>query len=142
MRAFTIRQPWAWAVATGAKSVENRKQAFNYTGPLMVHAGGQLADAAAFTTVHDLTGSPVPDLGRPGCPTESALGAVIAVVDITGVHRSTDCNNTCSPWAQPYQAHHVLSNPRILRRPVTANGRLGLWRPDEDLIAAVRRQLP
>lgn len=141
MRAFTVRAPWSWAIARGFKDVENRKQAFTYTGLLMIHAGAQLADAEAFRTVADLVPEEMPLLGSPGGRTELALGAVIAVADLVGVHRSNECNSSCSPWAQQFQAHHLIRNPRILKRPVPANGRLGLWAPDEDLIAAVRRQL-
>lgn len=39
MRAITIRQPWAWAVAHGGKVTENRTALFTYRGPLLIHAG-------------------------------------------------------------------------------------------------------
>ena len=41
VRAITIRQPWADAVATGAKLRENRGARFpaGYRGPILVHAG-------------------------------------------------------------------------------------------------------
>jgi len=48
---------------------------------------------------------------------------------------------TCSPWALPDQHHLILSAPRALPEPIPARGRLGLWRPDDALAAAIRDQL-
>lgn len=39
MKAITIHQPWAWAIAAGKKTIENRGWATNYRGPLLIHAG-------------------------------------------------------------------------------------------------------
>jgi ASCH domain len=39
MRALSIRQPWAWAIATGLKDVENRSWPTDYRGPFLIHAG-------------------------------------------------------------------------------------------------------
>jgi hypothetical protein len=145
MKCLTIRQPMAWAVFHG-KDVENRRQAFNYLGPLLIHAGLHLADQGAFQTVQGLADRPLPILGTPAGGTAAELGAVIGVVDVTGVHRSHECGATngrtgCSKWAQEFSAHLVLANPRVLRYPVPASGKQGLWTPSADVVAAVRRQL-
>jgi hypothetical protein len=39
MKALSIRQPWAWAVTEGHKTIENRRWATAYRGPLLIHAG-------------------------------------------------------------------------------------------------------
>lgn len=39
MKALSIRQPWAWAIVQGHKSVENRTWTMRHTGPLLIHAG-------------------------------------------------------------------------------------------------------
>ncbi|HHY88739.1 MAG TPA: ASCH domain-containing protein, partial [Chloroflexi bacterium] len=39
MKALSVRQPWAWLIAQGYKTVENRTWATNYRGPLLIHAG-------------------------------------------------------------------------------------------------------
>lgn len=140
MRVLTIRQPWAGAVFHG-KDIENRPGLFTYRGPLFIHAGQYLGDPAAFETVEDLTGVRVPVFGSPRAGVEWELGAVIGVVDLVNAHRSADCKSNCSRWAQAFQAHHVLANPRVLRRPVPARGKQGLWTADEALEAAVREQL-
>ena len=91
------------------------------------------------------------------------LGAVIGVVDLVGEHRGHQqedaeawepdeyCDipsvlgprpKTCSPWALPDHHHLELANPRPLTTPIPARGRLGLWRPDPDLTAAILAALP
>jgi hypothetical protein len=40
LKAISIRQPWAWAIVTGEKDVENRSSHFpqRYRGPVLIHA--------------------------------------------------------------------------------------------------------
>ena len=37
-QCLSIRQPWAWAVCSGAKDIENRTWATEYRGPLAIQA--------------------------------------------------------------------------------------------------------
>ena len=37
--ALSVRQPWAWAIVSGYKDVENRTWKTNYRGDLWIHAG-------------------------------------------------------------------------------------------------------
>lgn len=46
----------------------------------------------------------------------------------------------CSRWAMEDHYHLVLANPRPLPSPIPATGRLGLWRPDDTLAAAITEQ--
>ncbi len=39
IRVLSIRQPWAWLICNGLKSVENRTWATDYRGPILVHTG-------------------------------------------------------------------------------------------------------
>ena len=39
LRALTIRQPWAWAIAAGFKKVENRGWLPSYRGLVAIHSG-------------------------------------------------------------------------------------------------------
>ena len=38
MKAISIRQPWAWAIVTIGKDIENRNWPTRYRGPVLVHA--------------------------------------------------------------------------------------------------------
>lgn len=42
MKALSIRQPWAWAIVNGHKTIENRTWATTYRGPLLIHASKSL----------------------------------------------------------------------------------------------------
>jgi hypothetical protein len=44
MKALSIRQPWAWAIVSGLKTIENRSWQTNYRGPLLIHAAKSRAD--------------------------------------------------------------------------------------------------
>jgi hypothetical protein len=142
MRALSIRQPWAGAVALGWKPVENRTRAIHYRGDLLIHAAGQLATdfSDAVELIESITGQEIPVLGRPNESPAWAMGAIIGVAQLRVAHQG--CSASCSPWAQQGQVHHFLSNARLLRRPVPARGRLGLWVPDADVLAQVREVWP
>jgi len=38
MKALSIRQPWAWLIVQGFKTVENRSWRTHYRGPILIHA--------------------------------------------------------------------------------------------------------
>lgn len=44
MKAITVRQPWAWAIVSGLKIVENRTWRTPHRGPLLIHAGKSEVD--------------------------------------------------------------------------------------------------
>lgn len=148
MRVMTVRQPFAWAIIHGGKDVENRSRnvAGDYRGAVAIHAG--LTDAV---TDYDIDESALSVLrawrewwrrtGEPG----GQRGHIIGVVDLVSVHHAETCfgnpSGPCSPWSQPGALHIVLANPEPLPEPIPARGRLGLWRPDADLLAAITEQV-
>ena len=150
LRALSIRQPWAWAIATQEKDVENRSWQTHYRGLIAVHASRRLdedavipAPAAAealqvlraeVTLAHRLTPS----------AEHMRLGRIVAVAEITGCHEDGECEREwgfCSPWAQRFQWHWQLSGVRPLAEPVPCKGALGLWRVPDDIESAIRAQL-
>ncbi|MEQ7008404.1 hypothetical protein ABN028_19720 [Actinopolymorpha sp. B17G11] len=135
MRALTVRQPWAWAIIHGGKSIENRRTLWRYRGQLAIHAGVAKSAAgmrdehvrAAWSGKHGPEVDPLSDL---------ALGAIVGVVDLVDIHRDADC---CRPWGMSAYdgaggvTHLVLENPRPVE-PILCTGSLGLWRPDDELL--------
>lgn len=142
MKALTVRQPYGWAIFHG-KDIENRHQLFTHQGLLLIHTGQQLARAKDFEFVNHLADQPMPVLGRPGEPTECAVGSIIGAVDVLGGHRVDACGGTCSPWAdKTAPAHLRLGKPRVFRLPIPAFGRLGIWDVvNPGVVAAVKREL-
>ena len=79
IRCLTIKQPWAWLIVAGHKTLENRTWSTGYRGPLLIHAAARPdADANWFMTAvaHD-TGIQFPD--------RLPLGSIVGQVNMTGV---------------------------------------------------------
>lgn len=137
-RALTIKQPWASLIACGAKSVENRSwpipRTWSPTGPLLIHAGAGVArDAMTLPYVEN-------DLAKRGIHGDLPASAVLAVIGSVSCHQAAwGC---CSEvYAQAGDGWHwELRDLHTLPKPITATGRLGLWKPDADLLAAVEAQ--
>lgn len=145
MKALSIRQPWAGAVALGWKDVENRTRLTSHRGWLLVHASTQFATpyAAVVGEIEQLANRPagVPSSwGMPGASPAWDMGAIVGAVWLRAAHKG--CDGSCSRWAQPGQAHWMLDRPLVLRRPVPCSGRLGLWTPDQDVLDQVKEAWP
>lgn len=126
MRAISIRQPWAWAVVSGHKNVENKSQRTKYRGPVLVHAA-QRFDNAGFDWL-DRHGIDYPD--------ELDVGALVGIVEIIDCER-----NNNSEWAFPGFWHWVLDRPIEFKTPIACSGRLGLFEPpvSSPTVAAAKR---
>ena len=157
MKAITVKQPWAWAIAHGQKDIENRTWGTGYRGPLAIHAGAGWDEDGAYDkrVLRALHGfgdrfDPPLRVERLGPKTVRLLrdqqltpGAVVAVVDVVGICtvRSTAEQCGCGLWAAEGQCHWKVVNVRPLPKPVPCKGRLGLWDLPEDVEAAVMGQL-
>lgn len=126
MRALTIRQPWAGAIAHQTKRVENRSwklPAAHDGADILIHAGAEPDRQAVVYGPH-----------------LDVYGALVAVATVTGCHWSDD-GTCCGPWGFERTYHWTLDDVRALDAPVPAKGRLGLWTPSDDVLAAVQQQL-
>ena len=125
MRALSVRQPWAWAIAYAGKTVENRSRRFNHEGLVAIHASLGLDEPGFF---------PRNEAGHTAARKLDALGGRSNFWD-------ADCHAKCSPWAIDGQWHICLDDVRPLAEPVPARGKLGLWTVPEDVESAVRAQI-
>lgn len=156
MRVLTVRQPWAWAIIHGGKGVENRSRniAGDYRGPVAIH----VSKTPACRIGEHLVGGDIDfERDRSGYLARSERfawpyrlpwweGHVIGVVDLWAVHPDRD-NGLCCPkgggaWGMRDHWHLCVTRPQPLALPIPAKGRLGLWRPDVALEAAIRKQVP
>lgn len=145
VRALTVRQPWAWAITCGAKTVENRTWSTRYRGPLVIHAGARIdllgfTDPLIWRTAEEQTlaaGLTFPTAqGRVKRLLSAAghvTGAFTATTTLADVH--PDDGQCCTPWAQRSHLigrpvfHWVLADTRPLPVPLAARGYQGLWTP-------------
>jgi len=127
MKAISIRQPWAWAILHGGKSVENRDwvlpRQFQDTW-LWLHCGKRV-ERAAWYDIREIIGADPPQTA------DMPTGAVIGVVRFSHsfVTGEPDPMDT-SPWYQG-GVGWVVSGAYALSTPVPCKGRLKLWEPDE-----------
>ena len=119
MRALSIRQPWAWLVVNGYKTIENRTWSTNLRGRVYVHAGQR--------TVADDYPEQRHYLARAGIviPTELSRGAIVGEVTITGCLSASDSPWFCGPYG------FTLEDPAAYETPVPCRGQLGFFKVDE-----------
>lgn len=155
IRALTIKQPWAWAIAHGGKTVENRTWGTSYRGLVAIHAGARSGwdPAGEFSPLVQQSWAAVDQVpgGSAGPLTRASesltFKAVIAVAWLRHCHQVPGPCSSCfrlslnSPWAVQGAYHWVLQDVTQLPEPVPCDGKLGLWRLPGPVEAAVRAQL-
>lgn len=151
VRGLTIKQPWAFAIAEGFKTVENRSRRTHHRGTILIHAGSACDPSVSIARYSRPAAARLDGLGGSGNfwdartllpsrivstpPTPVALSAVIATARIAGCHEAS--SNCCAPWGQPDQWHWELADIEPLTTAVACRGALGLWRPAADVMDAV-----
>jgi hypothetical protein len=120
MRALTIRQPWAWAILSAGKRIENRTwkpPEWAVGSVIALHAGGVLEEEGA--ALLRRRGFAVPD--------ELPRAAIVGTARIAGVITAP----VDDPWWEG-PVGWVLSEVMQLPEPIPCPGKQGLWKlPDE-----------
>jgi hypothetical protein len=114
--ALSVRQPWAWLLASGQKDIENRTWRTRYRGPILIHAGLNrsgwkpelLADIAPL--VH--------------LPIELDFGGIVGIADVVACEETS-----CSPWYITGSFAWVLSDAAVLPFR-SCKGALGIFKPN------------
>lgn len=119
--ALTLVQPWASAIITGLKPVENRGWRFPFALPatIAVHASRRTLDPDTYAGL----AAQLAALGDPQLlPRSALLGTII----IAAQHEAGDCGCP-APWAAPAGHHWLLHTPVALRTPIPSKGALRIW---------------
>ena len=148
MKVLTIRQPWAWLIANGHKTCENRSWEAAHRGPLLIHASRNLdgyrevrkIQKEGFdATVDDGLGNKI--TLPPARVLKEQCGMILAEVELLDCVPLGSARRLSLSFAEGplcFQMRLV----RRLARPVPATGLLGIWTlADEAALAAVRSQL-
>lgn len=122
MKALTVKQPWAWAIAHGGKNIENRMWRTGYRGPLAIHAG--LTDDEEAIDFRIAKAWAAQQNRQPAQQT-LIRGAIIATASLKDCHLERD--GCCQPWGEPGAFHFVLADIQPLVTPVPCRGALNLW---------------
>lgn len=132
---ITVQQPWAWAIVSADKNVENRSQMWSYRGRLLIHAGARWSQRG--------DQSPLIQRAAQGRSLAGALdtSAVIGTAVLVDCHLDAGC---CKPWGESAYVerggrerrrivHLVLEDREPLPEPIPCPGALGLWIPPVDV---------
>jgi hypothetical protein len=120
IRALTLYQPWAWAVAAGKKTVENRSWRpwswllkDNVETWLAIHAGSTYEkEGERFLRERGVV------LSQEGSRTK---GAILGVGRLIGCVTKSEDPMFFGPYGW------VLDNLRLLSAPIFIKGQMGLW---------------
>lgn len=116
MRALVVKQPWAWAIMSGHKRVENRSWTTKYRGPVAIIAGASRSSLASATRF--LSGLGIER------PSDLPFGCILGVVNLVDIILPSQSDD---PFAEgPFC--WMLEQPVKLLRPVPFRGQLGLFR--------------
>ena len=133
MRAISLWQPWATAIALGVKRVETRHWSTNYTGPLAIHA------AKHWTRAEKEFASVERSLGR--LPARLPFGAIVATCTLMGCRRTEDVDQQMAAIERIYGNYDpgrfawFLTDIVALPEPIPFKGHQGFFNvPDEILI--------
>jgi hypothetical protein len=117
LRAVTVRQPWAWAIARGFKDIENRSwyPRLDPGDELAIHAAAAAPTWEDVQRVTKLLGR------RTEVPEEFDCGCVVATARFVRAVEASRSRWFGGPigW--------VLERVKPLREPVDCKGQLGLW---------------
>jgi len=124
MKALTLWQPWAQAIALGLKQIETRSWATNHRGPLAIHAAKRpLPDMARWAGIF-------PDISEGAFP----LGCIVAITSVVDCVEMTDkLIKELSPVEralghyEPGRFAWILGPIFPLPSPIFISGHQGLW---------------
>jgi hypothetical protein len=148
VKALTVRQPWASLLVMGVKRIETRPWRLREPQRLLIHAGtkmpcriGQRVTFGAWEVERDSAGLLL--RGPIAWPYRLPMGALIGSINVFEVRRtdSGECGPDDAERAlgdySPGRFAWSTNCPQPLPEPIPCKGRLTLWTPPDDVLAAV-----
>lgn len=132
MRAISLWQPWATAIAYGTKKIETRHWSTTYRGPLAIHAAKRWdRQQREFAGVEQM---------MLRLPKEMPLGAIIATCLLYHIRPTAELDPTISDIERLYgdyaQGRYgwLFTEVRVLREPVPFKGAQGFFNVPDELL--------
>lgn len=111
-RVLTLKQPWAWAIVCGGKTIENRVWPTSYRGRLYIHAGKS----------YERNGEQYIESLGISVPDNLPRGGIVGHCELIACGSFPE-----NPWAMEDQFHWLLRNAEASEfEPM--KGKLGIWR--------------
>ncbi|HQW34716.1 MAG TPA: ASCH domain-containing protein [Thermoflexales bacterium] len=126
MQTISIRQPYAWLICAGHKSIENRSWGIATPKTLAVHASQRKMTREDWTLLRELCKQilhiPVP------AAEDLRLGAVIGWMDVERVETDeTKLTPEQYNWSDEDSKWWIISRAGFIDFPIPLKGRLGLF---------------
>lgn len=153
MKAISIRQPWAWAIVSSTKRVENRTWACKYRGPVLIHAAKSMTkdEYDDFRSFYDNEASVIGPPYPPDCPSYAEIqrGGIVGSAEIVDCVHEDDGRKAVrlgkpvpsgldKPWFfGPFGI--VLANVKALPF-IPCKGALGLFDVQDDILTKADKQ--
>jgi hypothetical protein len=139
MKALSLTQPWATAVALGIKQWETRSWATGFRGEVAIHAAkGFPRWAKDFALMEH-------EEGR--LPKDLPLGSIVCVAELVSCRSTEEVDKEIGEIERMYGDYSEgrfafkLINVRPLAEPVLWRGALGFWAVEWDLHRLISAQL-
>jgi activating signal cointegrator 1 len=139
MRALSLTQPWASAIALGIKQWETRSWPTKYRGEVCIHAAKSMPRwAKDFAKVESMAHCELDEL---------PLGSVLCIATLAECRATSHIAASLSQqernWGDYSEGRYAFkfTNVRRLALPVLARGALGLWLVSPDLWVAISKSL-
>jgi hypothetical protein len=136
VKALSLTQPWATAIALGLKKWETRSWPTGYRGEIAIHASkGFPRWAKDFAVERGFDLATIP------------LGRIVCVCDLTECRQAATLAPSLSQeeieWGDysPERFAFKFENVRVVKEPRLATGKLGIWSVGWDDANNVIRQL-
>ena len=126
-RVLSVRQPWAWAIVSGLKPVENRSWSTRYRGTVLIHASATI----------DAWGIQWFEKERIAVPANLVRGAVVGSCELIEIVNRRQGRRFGKWFFGP--VGWVVSNAREYAQPIAMKGSLGLFRPSPAILRGVSR---
>lgn len=133
--ALSVRQPWAYLIVMGQKTIELRSWSTRHRGLLLIHAAKKVDKGA----MHYF------DLQDSGLDTGCLVGAVelVDVVKMTPdtLRQRQREHRSLGPFSKDMYGF-VLQAPQVFSEPIPMSGALGIFDiADSDIKSAIQKQL-
>jgi hypothetical protein len=127
-RVLSVKQPWAWAIVSGLKRVENRSWTTKYRGTIYIHASRQIDSRSKdWFAKHKIK-----------LPSDLPTGVIIGTCELVNIVSGKQGRRFGKWFFGP--KGWIVKNPRKLAHPIALKGTLGLTRAPKKLVRSVDEQ--
>lgn len=139
MKVISIHQPWAWAIVSGHKKIENRSWKTSYRGDLLIHSTANV-NQLGVKWIENVTNLKVPKY----LPTKSIIGKVtLEDISFNGAFLGWDdkLKQQERLWGFYDFEHWLFLNNYQFKNPIEIQGQQSLWVPPKNMFKNIYKEI-